>query len=86
MPEPQTHCHVCSDALDPEHIARCAVCFRQFHQKWNIHAQVPDCGRPFINPETCTMGFVCRPCDERLAAEAEQATLQQQQRLNPPQR
>ncbi len=68
-------CHVCGGELDGENVSRCLNCGQPFHMAWSTEAQVPQCGRAWIDDESLTLRFVCHRCSQGLAQAPEEPML-----------
>ena len=55
-------CGICGEPLDKDNRALCHGCGRVFHLKWDMRANVQDCGIATLDDVSCGLLFVCSSC------------------------
>ncbi len=65
----EKRCCVCGEPLDPDNISQCNLCGGYFHMAWSVDVQMHECGRYWLNEQTCSLWFICTNCEHRLPSQ-----------------
>ena len=55
-------CCVCEQVLDEDNVSICNFCGGRFHMAWSTKVDVKNCGRYWVDGNSCAMVFACEKC------------------------